>query len=244
MIKVAENQVAEKREQAIADNIAALQRQLAELTEQSQFTDNVTLLAVSKKHPVDAIIAAAESGLHQFAENYVQEGVDKIIALRESGYTQPLTWHFIGPLQSNKTAVVAEHFDWVQSIEREKIARRLNEQRPDDMEPLNVLLQVNIDDDTNKSGLAPEQVNPLAKYVSQCPNLKLRGLMTILQANTDETQRRQSFARMRQLYLELQQNYGAEIDTLSMGMSGDMRQAILEGANMVRIGTAIFGQRE
>lgn len=174
-----------------------------------------------------------------FGENYVQEAVAKITQLKEQT-TDPVQWHFIGPVQSNKTKDIAQHFDWVQSVEREKIARRLNEQRPDDSQQLNLLLQVNIDDDDNKSGLAPEQVEALAEYVMNCPKLKLRGLMTILKAGTTEDERGKSFQQMYKLYQQLQQTYGEQIDTLSMGMSGDMRQAVLEGANMVRIGTAIL----
>ena len=178
-----------------------------------------------------------------FGENYVQEAVAKITQLKEQT-SEPVQWHFIGPVQSNKTKDIAQHFDWVQSVEREKIARRLNEQRPDDSQQLNLLLQVNIDDDDNKSGLDPEQVDALAEYVMNCSKLKLRGLMTILKAGTTEDEREKSFQQMYKLYQQLQRTYGEQIDTLSMGMSADMRQAVLEGANMVRIGTAIFGERE
>ncbi|MGM0525680.1 MAG: YggS family pyridoxal phosphate-dependent enzyme [Pseudomonadota bacterium] len=232
--------VAEKTAEAIAKNLTQIEQQLAALANESAHVEQVTLVAVSKRHSSEAIRAAARAGQRQFAENYVQEGVTKIAELQG----EMLTWHFIGPLQSNKTKEVATHFDWVQSVEREKIARRLNEQRPQDLPPLNILLQVNIDDDDNKSGLAPDQVDQLAGYVNSCQQLKLRGLMTILKANTDSTRQQQSFAQMRKLYHQLQTSYGDSIDTLSMGMSGDMRQAVLEGANMVRIGTAIFGQRE
>ncbi|RUO72771.1 YggS family pyridoxal phosphate-dependent enzyme [Idiomarina seosinensis] len=232
--------VAEKTAETIAKNLTQIEQQLANLANESAYVNQVTLVAVSKRHSSDAVRAAADAGQRQFAENYVQEGVTKIAELQD----ETLTWHFIGPLQSNKTKDVATHFDWVQSVEREKIARRLNEQRPADLPPLNILLQVNIDDDDNKSGLAPAQVEQLAEYVNNCQQLKLRGLMTILKANTDSAQQQQSFAQMRALYQQLQASYGDSVDTLSMGMSGDMRQAVLEGANMVRIGTAIFGQRE
>lgn len=232
--------VAENNSQTIAKNLATVREQLHDLAAESSYVNEVQLVAVSKRHPIEAVQAAAAAGQRDFGENYVQEGVAKINALAELS----LTWHFIGPLQSNKTRDVAEHFDWVQSVEREKIARRLNDQRPADKPPLNVLLQVNIDDDDNKSGLAPAQVMALAKFVDACERVQLRGLMTILKAGTEPTQQRQSFARMRSLFEQLQQTFGSSVDTLSMGMSGDMRQAVLEGANMVRIGTAIFGQRE
>lgn len=232
--------VADINAETLAKNLHQTRQQLAEFAEESDYKDSVRLVAVSKKHPPQAVSAAAAAGQRDFAENYVQEGIDKIQAIDDPS----LIWHFIGPLQSNKTNDVATHFDWVQSIEREKIARRLNDQRPPQRAPLNVLLQVNIDGDDNKSGLPPEQVPALATFIGQCERLKLRGLMTILKANTSTTQQRQSFAKMRQLFEQLQHQHGDSIDTLSMGMSGDMRQAVLEGANMVRIGTAIFGQRE
>ncbi|NQZ05059.1 YggS family pyridoxal phosphate-dependent enzyme [Idiomarina sp.] len=228
--KVAEN---------IVKSLEQIRQDIDAIAEHSDFNESVRLLAVSKKHPADAIRTAYDAGQREFAENYVQEGVDKIQQLK----ALDVTWHFIGPLQSNKTKLVAEHFDWVQSIEREKIARRLNEQRPDALPPLNVLLQVNIDNDPNKSGVQKKDVYALAEFVSQCSHLKLRGIMTILEADTDENQQLNSFAAMRALYEQLQQMHPS-VDTLSMGMSGDMRQAIHAGANMVRIGSAIFGQRE
>ena len=232
--------VAEISAQAIAKNLHETERQLTEFAAHSEYSDNIQLVAVSKKHSADAVIAATKAGQTHFAENYVQEGVEKIAQVENPA----LVWHFIGPLQSNKTRDVAEHFDWVQSVEREKIARRLNDQRPAEQPPLNVLLQVNIDDDDNKSGLSVDDVPALAEFISGCDQLTLRGLMTILKAGSDEQQQRRSFAAMRKLFEHLQLEYGQQIDTLSMGMSGDMRQAVLEGANMVRIGTAIFGQRE
>lgn len=232
--------VAEINTETLAENLHKVRQQLADWVAESRYQQNATLVAVSKKHPPQAVLAAASAGQRHFGENYVQEGVDKILSL-DHPY---LIWHFIGPLQSNKTKDVATHFDWVQSIEREKIARRLNDQRPPGLQPLNVLLQVNIDEDANKSGLSPEQVPALAAFVEHCDKLRLRGLMTILSANTPAAQQQQSFAKMRRLFEQLQQQHGDTVDTLSMGMSGDMRQAVLEGANMVRIGTAIFGQRE
>lgn len=232
--------VAEK----IANNLTNVREQLQSLTEASSHKSSVQLLAVSKKHAPEAVIAAIDAGQKHFGENYVQEAVEKITQLKSASYTD-VQWHFIGPVQSNKTKDIAQHFDWVQSVEREKIARRLNQQRADTAPPLNVLLQVNIDDDDNKSGLNPEDVDALADYIRRnCPKLKLRGLMTILKANTAPETRQNSFRKMHQLYQSLQHTYGESIDTLSMGMSGDMRQAVHEGATMVRIGTAIFGERE
>ncbi|MDV6315818.1 YggS family pyridoxal phosphate-dependent enzyme [Idiomarina sp. HP20-50] len=232
-----------KVSEKITNNLAEIRQQLQILAEESSHGQSVQLLAVSKKHPLEAINAAIAAGQMHFGENYVQEAVDKINQLKGQ-ITEPVQWHFIGPVQSNKTKDIAQYFDWVQSVEREKVARRLNEQRPGNLDQLNVLLQVNIDDDDNKSGLAPEQVDALAGYVMSCPKLKLRGLMTILKAGTTKEQRAHSFQHMFRLYERLQQTYGEQIDTLSMGMSADMRQAVLEGANMVRIGTAIFGERE
>ena len=232
-----------KVSEKITNNLAEIRQQLQILAKESPHGQSVQLLAVSKKHSLEAIKVAISAGQMHFGENYVQEAVDKINQLKDQ-ITEPVQWHFIGPVQSNKTKDIAQHFTWVQSVEREKVARRLNEQRPDNLEQLNVLLQVNIDDDDNKSGLEPEQVNALADYVMKCPKLKLRGLMTILKAGTTQQQRQQSFERMFALYQQLQRTYGEQIDTLSMGMSADMRQAVLEGANMVRIGTAIFGERE
>ncbi|MGM0480731.1 MAG: YggS family pyridoxal phosphate-dependent enzyme [Pseudomonadota bacterium] len=232
--------VADNTPQNIAEKLTDISQQLEQLTAESPFTAKVTLVAVSKRHSAAAVKQAIDAGQRHFAENYVQEGVSKIQQFDDA----QLSWHFIGPLQSNKTKDVATHFDWVQSVEREKIARRLNQQRPAELAPLNVLLQVNIDDDQNKSGLDPAQVDSLATFVDSCEHLKLRGLMTILKGQTSAEQQRQSFIKMRELYQQLQHKFGASIDTLSMGMSGDMRQAVVEGANMVRIGTAIFGQRE
>lgn len=235
MTKVADNSA-----ENIVEKLAQIRQQLEQLAAESSHTEQVTLVAVSKRHPASAIQAAVQAGQYHFAENYVQEGVAKIEQIDDPR----LSWHFIGPLQSNKTKEVATHFSWVQSVEREKIARRLDQQRPSRLPPLNILLQVNIDDDENKSGLSAAQVESLAAFVDSCEKLRLRGLMTILKAETTAAEQRQSFIKMRELYQSLQHKFGPSVDTLSMGMSGDMRQAVAEGANMVRIGTAIFGQRE
>ena len=201
---------------------------------------NITLLAVSKTKPVSDIISAYQSGQRDFGENYVQEGVDKIHDLK--AYSDIL-WHYIGPLQSNKSKLVAENFDWIHSLDRFKIAKRLNDQRPSSLPPLNVCLQINIDDDENKSGLHPSEAGELSKRVHDLPNLCLRGLMTIPKAMQNSSELKDSFSKMKVLYDSLKAQCET-VDTLSMGMSSDMELAISEGSTMVRIGTAIFGHRE
>lgn len=204
--------------------------------------DTVHLLAVSKTRPPEDILEAAKAGQFAFGENYEQEAVSKIKAIRQSHPDLKLEWHFIGPIQSNKTRSIAEHFDWVHSVDREKIARRLSEQRPADLPPLNVCLQVNISQEKTKSGVIPEEVSHLAKAISAMPNLRLRGLMAIPEPESDPAKQRQPFQAMKALFDELVQA-GYDVDTLSMGMSDDMETAIQEGATTVRIGSAIFGKR-
>ncbi|KXF80133.1 YggS family pyridoxal phosphate-dependent enzyme [Enterovibrio coralii] len=201
----------------------------------------VQLLAVSKTKPIEAIAEAIQAGLRQFGENYVQEGVEKIAHFKE---TQPdLEWHFIGPIQSNKTKPIAENFDWVHSIDRNKVARRLSEQRPADMKPLQVLIQINTSGETSKSGAGFEDVKALAAEIDALPNLTLRGLMCIPQPEDDHQKQLEAFAPLSALYEEMKASR-PEFDTLSMGMSGDMDAAIASGSTMVRIGTAIFGARD
>jgi pyridoxal phosphate enzyme (YggS family) len=198
----------------------------------------VKLLAVSKTKPVSDIVLAYEAGQRLFGENYVQEGVEKIQGLQT---LDDIEWHFIGPLQSNKTRLVAEHFDWVQAIDRLKIAQRLNSQvTPHKI--LNVCIQVNIDDDQNKAGINADELDNFAKAIAELPNLCLRGLMTVPKANQSEAQQSASFAHMATLFEDLKKHY-ASVDTLSMGMSGDMQNAINNASTMVRVGTAIFGSR-
>lgn len=201
--------------------------------------DDITLLAVSKTKPISDIKEAFQAGQRCFGENYVQEGIEKIQALSDLPQIQ---WHFIGPLQSNKSRVVAENFDWVQSIDRLKIAQRLNEQRPSHLPPLQVCIQVNISGENAKSGVSGNEVTALAEQIAAMPNLCLRGLMAIPAATKDEQAQASAFGKMALLYGELAQHY-ASVDTLSMGMSGDMNSAIHSGSTMVRIGTAIFGER-
>ncbi|QHJ12938.1 Pyridoxal phosphate homeostasis protein [Paraglaciecola mesophila] len=201
--------------------------------------NSVKLLAVTKTKPVSDIVQAYEAGHRLFGENYVQEGVDKIQQLREFDDIQ---WHFIGPLQSNKTRLVAENFDWVHSIDRLKIAQRLNDQRSAHKK-LNVCIQVNIDNEASKAGVPPEEVNLLAEQISNMPNLTLRGLMTIPRVQQNAEMQRDSLSAMNALFVQLQTKY-PQIDTLSMGMSNDMQLAIECGSTMVRIGSAIFGSRQ
>jgi len=223
----------------IADNIARIQQQLQQAAIAAQRDPaEITLVAVSKTKPIAMIKQAITCGQLHFGENYVQEGIDKVQQLHED---DAICWHFIGPIQSNKTKDVAQHFHWVQSIDRFKIARRLSEQRPPELAPLQVLIQVNVDNEDSKAGVLPEQVAALAAQIQELPQLRLRGLMAI-PAPGDKAQVRASFDRMHGLYSELQAQYN-HIDTLSMGMSDDLSEAIAAGATMIRIGSAIFGAR-
>ncbi|AUM13266.1 YggS family pyridoxal phosphate-dependent enzyme [Ketobacter alkanivorans] len=201
-----------------------------------------TLLAVSKKHPSDAIRTLYDLGQRDFGESYWQEAESKLADLNDLD----IVWHFIGPIQSNKTRPIAEHFDWVHSIDREKVARRLSEQRPAHLPPLKVCLQVNIDHEDTKSGVPPEQVLPLARAVSGLPNLHLAGLMCIPSrvqaAGEDETPQRAAFHRLALLKQQLEEA-GITTQALSMGMSDDLEAAIAEGSTLVRVGTALFGER-
>lgn len=202
---------------------------------------SVQLLAVSKTKPIEAIADAVEAGQTRFGENYVQEGVEKITHFRE--IHPHLEWHFIGPIQSNKTRLIAEHFDWVHSIDRSKVARRLSEQRPTGMPPLQVLIQVNTSGEASKSGTGFDDAKALAEEIDTLPNLTLRGLMCIPQPEEDHQKQLDAFAPLSALF-EAMKAGRPDFDTLSMGMSGDMDAAIASGSTMVRIGTAIFGARD
>ena len=202
--------------------------------------DSVTLLAVSKTFGADAVREAFDAGQRQFGENYVQEALDKIGALAD--LRPQLVWHLIGPLQSNKTRPVAEAFDWVQSVDRLKIAQRLSEQRPADLPPLQVCLQVNISGEASKSGLLPDQVLAVAQAVSALPRLRLRGLMAIPEPAADLAAQRAPHRALRELLAALNSS-ALNLDTLSMGMSADLEAAVAEGATLLRVGTAIFGGR-
>jgi pyridoxal phosphate enzyme (YggS family) len=203
----------------------------------------ITLVAVSKTFPAADVIAAARAGQRHFGENYVQEALPKMAAVRAAVPQLPLVWHFIGPIQSNKTRAIAEHFDWVQSVDRLKIAQRLSAQRPAGAPPLNVLLQVNISGEASKSGVAPADVPALAHAVAALPNLRLRGLMAIPEPQDDPARQQQPLAALRRLFEAQRAAAGSDWDTLSMGMSGDLEAAIAEGSTMVRVGTALFGAR-
>jgi pyridoxal phosphate enzyme (YggS family) len=202
----------------------------------------VQLLAVSKTFPPEAVLEAVDAGQRAFGENYLQEGVDKIAAVAKARPDTPLEWHFIGPIQSNKTRPIATHFDWVHTVERLKIAQRLSEQRPPERGPLQICLQVNISGESSKSGAQPEELLALAREVARLPNLRLRGLMAIPEPEDDPELQRVPFARLRALAQEIVAD-GIFLDTLSMGMSADLRAAVLEGSSIVRVGSAIFGSR-
>lgn len=226
----------EQNLQAVRDSIAqaALEAQRA--------PEDVTLLAVSKTFGADAVLAAMRAGQTAFGENYLQEALDKIAAVKLALPQAGPAWHFIGPIQSNKTRPIAEHFDWVHTVEREKIAVRLSEQRPAGLPDLNICLQVNISGEASKSGVTPAELPALAHAVAQLPRLRLRGLMAIPEPETDVKRQRFAFAQVRTLYEQLKAD-GLALDTLSMGMSADLRAAVLEGATIVRVGSAIFGSR-
>ena len=198
----------------------------------------MTLVAVSKTHPPEAIRAAAAAGQRDFGENYVQEAQAKMQALADL----PLAWHFIGPIQSNKTRAIAETFQWVHSVDREKVAARLSDARPANLPPLNVCIEVNVSGEATKSGVAPEALAALAKRVAALPRLALRGLMAIPEPTPDAELQRKRFREVRVLKDKLA-GEGIALDTLSMGMSADLEAAVAEGATMVRVGTAIFGER-
>lgn len=228
----------------IQQNVLRIQHRIEAACQQAGRASNaVRLLAVSKTKSVAKISTAFEAGQSAFGENYVQEGVDKIQYFQAQGLQ--LEWHFIGPLQSNKTRLVAEHFDWMQTLERAKIADRLNEQRPADKAPLNVLIQINISDEETKSGISPHEMLNLAKHIENLPHLRLRGLMAIPAPTENIAEQESAFKKMAALFEQLKQAFPAQpIDTLSMGMTDDMPSAIKCGSTMVRIGTAIFGARD
>ena len=225
--------------QQLSHNIAQLLSRVRRSAEKSQFSNSdILVVAVSKTRPASHIRWAYESGLSHFGENYLQEALSKIDELKDL----PLCWHFIGPIQSNKTLSIAEHFDWVHSVDRDKVARRLSDQRSPHKSPLQVCLQVNVSGEDSKSGVTLAALPDLAKTVLALPGLNLRGLMAIPAAGSDEKQQRRDFASMRAALSELQA-LAPGLDTLSMGMSADLEAAIAEGATMVRVGTALFGPR-
>lgn len=225
--------------QQLTDNIAKVRLRVRESAEKCQRRESdILLLAVSKTRPAPTLRLAAECGLSDFGENYLQEALDKISQLRDLD----LIWHFIGPIQSNKTRAIAEHFDWVHSVDREKIARRLSEQRPAGLPPLNICLQVNVSGEASKAGVSAADLPALADAVSELPGIRLRGLMTIPEPTADRGRQQASFRALRHLLQSLQARLPM-LDTLSMGMSADLEAAIAEGATIVRVGSDIFGPR-
>ncbi|MRS14309.1 YggS family pyridoxal phosphate-dependent enzyme [Enterobacteriaceae bacterium RIT691] len=227
----------------IAHNLAQVREKISAATALcGRAPEEVTLLAVSKTKPASAIEDAIAAGQRAFGENYAQEGVDKIRHFQEAGQAS-LQWHFIGPLQSNKSRLVAEHFDWCHTVDRLKIASRLSEQRPEHLPPLNVLIQVNISDELSKSGISPEEIDTLAAEVAALPGLRLRGLMAIPAPESEYVRQFAVAQQMAVAFARLKTRYPG-VDTLSLGMSDDMDAAIAAGSTMVRIGTAIFGARD
>ncbi|PRY64349.1 hypothetical protein B0H98_1055 [Vreelandella songnenensis] len=228
---------------ALPASLARARERLSQaLKEAGRAKDSAHLLAVSKTKPPAMIRQAWEHGQRAFGENYLQEALEKQAELAD---LTDIEWHFIGPLQSNKTRAVAEHFDWMHSVDRLKIAARLSEQRPDHLAPLNLCLQVNISREDSKSGVMPEEAEALAMEIAKLPNVRLRGLMAIPAPAATREAQREPLAALRELLAALQQALPqAPLDTLSMGMSDDLEAAVLEGATLVRLGTAIFGARD
>ncbi|TAG27682.1 MAG: YggS family pyridoxal phosphate-dependent enzyme [Burkholderiales bacterium] len=224
----------------ISDNLASVKAQIhSACVEFARTPRDVQLLAVSKTFPAQAVREAYAAGQRAFGENYIQEGAEKTLALAD---LPDLEWHMIGPIQSNKTRLVAEHFHWVHSVDRLKIAQRLSEQRPDTLPHLQVCLQVNVDGGANKSGCLPSEALAMAQEIAQLPRLQLRGLMVIPEPAPDFVAACTAFMPARELFISIKQKING-VDTLSMGMSADLRAAVKEGSTMVRVGTAIFGAR-
>ena len=226
----------------IADNLTSLHERIGRACLAAQRpVQSVHLLVVSKTFGADAVRCALHAGEHRFGENYVQEGIDKIAELAD--VRQQIEWHLIGPLQSNKTRVVAEQFDWVHSVDRMKVAQRLSDQRPAHLAPLQICLQVNISGEASKSGLRVEELAEVAHAVAALPRLNLRGLMAIPEPGADFTAQRAPHRALHALLQDLRAR-GLTLDTLSIGMSADLEAAISEGATLVRVGSAIFGSRQ
>lgn len=223
----------------IENNIAKVRARIRSAAEKYQRTpDSVQLMAVSKTRPASMIREAANCGVVDIGENYLQEALDKQAELQDLA----LRWHFIGPIQSNKTRAIAEHFDWVHGVDRLKIAQRLNDQRPSELPPINICLQINVSEEDSKSGISTEQLPVLANQVQAMPNIALRGIMAIPQASDDLDEQRAAFKAVSHALSLLKETH-PQMDTLSIGMSKDLEAAVAEGASIVRIGTDIFGQR-
>ncbi|HEX7048069.1 MAG TPA: YggS family pyridoxal phosphate-dependent enzyme [Gammaproteobacteria bacterium] len=227
------------KDKQVKDRLAMVRGEIARHAQEfGRDANEIQLVAVSKTRPAADVASAFEAGQVDFGENYLQEAGPKIGALEDLG----IRWHFIGRIQSNKTRELASRFDWVQTVDRERVATRLNAQRPENLPPLNICLQVNADREAQKAGLDPDHVPALARKVARMQRLRLRGLMAIPAASDDFEAQRQAFLRVRKLYDQLRAD-GLELDTLSIGMSGDLRAAVAAGSTMVRVGTAIFGPR-
>jgi pyridoxal phosphate enzyme (YggS family) len=227
----------------ISNNLQVVRAELAAAAQKAgRDPQQICLLAVSKTFPAEAVVEAANAGQSCFGENYVQEALDKLLAVRTLLPEVALEWHFIGPIQSNKTRQIAESFSWVHSVDREKIAQRLSEQRPVGLPPLNICLQVNISREASKSGVLPGEAAALAKRIIGLKGVRLRGLMAVPAPSDDAHEQKNAFRQLRELKQEIEAE-GIALDTLSMGMSGDMAAAIAEGSTIVRIGSAIFGTR-
>ncbi|PJG58028.1 YggS family pyridoxal phosphate-dependent enzyme [Aeromonas cavernicola] len=228
----------------IAQHLFQVKERIAQAAKQANRNQQqIQLLAVSKTKPIEAVITAYAAGQRCFGESYAQEAATKIDTLRQQPEYSDIEWHFIGPLQSNKSKLVAERFDWVQSVDRDKLIERLNNQRPASMAPLNICLQINISGESSKSGTSEQEIFRLAEQVSHSERLVLRGLMAIPEHTRDEAVLGSQMARMQALFTELAQQYPS-VDTLSMGMTEDLELAIAHGSTMVRVGTAIFGARD
>ncbi len=224
---------------SIKENLRRIEQQIEDATQEAKRTVNsVTLLAVSKAHKINKIEEAFKAGQKTFGESYLSEALPKIEALQQL----EIEWHFIGPVQSNKTKALAEHFDWVQSVDRVKIARRLNDQRPEQLQPLNVTAQIDLFNEQSKQGASDAEIFDLLAFINEQPRLKLRGIMSIPPKQTSPEAQKQQFDAIFTLFKKAKQQF-PDMDTLSMGMSGDMITAIASGSTMVRVGTALFGQR-
>jgi pyridoxal phosphate enzyme (YggS family) len=226
--------------ETLANRLYQVQEHIAEAEKAALREDTVRLLSVSKKRSAECLREAYSLGLHAFGENYLQEALDKISALKDLD----IEWHFIGPMQSNKTRAIAENFSWVHTVDRLKVAQRLNDQRPAHLPPLNVCIQINISLDDNKSGITLSQLPELAQLIADMPQLTLRGLMCIPANDLTELQLADQFKQMSDALSDLSDRHNTIYDTLSMGMSGDMMLAIKQGSTMVRVGTALFGPRQ
>ncbi|NQZ09333.1 MAG: YggS family pyridoxal phosphate-dependent enzyme [Algicola sp.] len=225
----------------IAQRLQSAYADIKEIARKHHRDENsVDLLAVSKTKPLELIVDAYQQGHRKFGENYAVEAAEKVEQLKDY---KDIEWHFIGPIQSNKTRLLCDSFDWVHSIDRQKIAQRLNDQRSDQLSPMNVLIQVNVDNEEAKAGVSLDEVAALANAIAQMPKLKLRGIMAIPQKTQDPEQQNLAFSRLHDCFSQLKTQY-TDIDTLSMGMTADLDAAIAQGSTMVRLGTAIFGARE